>query len=215
MNRLTKAALVAGGTAVAGLIGWSVYANQTADTERVPYTRIGQLNGVELRRYPQTMLVETAAPNQRTAFRRLFRYISGANTADRSIPMTTPVETQPRTKILMTTPVRSVLTTNDAAKRRMAFYLPAEYDPDTAPEPTAANVELVTEPEKTVAVSPFSWYATDGRVKRHSQQLLDTLAGEDIEPVGALSLLQYNSPWTPPFLRRNEVAVEVTLDDDS
>ena len=93
MNRLTKAALVAGGTAVAGLIGWSVYANQPAETERVPYTRIGQLDGVELRRYPQTMLVETAAQNQRTAFRRLFRYISGANTGDRSIPMTTPVET--------------------------------------------------------------------------------------------------------------------------
>jgi len=52
------------------------------------------LNGSEIRRYPQTVLVETVAPNQRIAFRRLFNYISGANRGNESISMTAPVETQ-------------------------------------------------------------------------------------------------------------------------
>ena len=213
MNRLTKAALVAGGTILAGWIGWGVYANRTA--EEVPYEQVERLDGVELRRYPQTMLVETTAPNQLTAFRRLFRYISGTNSGEASIPMTSPVETTTGTEISMTTPVRSVLTTGDSAPMRMAFYLPAEYGPETAPEPTASNVDLVTEPEKTVAVTRFSWYPTEGRVKRQSQRLLDTLAREGIETVGEPTLLQYDDPWTPPFMRRNEIAVEVTLDDEN
>jgi hypothetical protein len=123
--------------------------------------------------------------------------------------MTAPVETQNGESISMTAPVRSETTETDTDTVRMAFYLPSEYSPETAPEPTDSDVTLVTEPQKTVAVNQFSWYAPEWRVKRRTQKLLSTLEGEGIEPVGDPTLLRYNDPWTPPFMRRNEVAVEV------
>lgn len=123
--------------------------------------------------------------------------------------MTAPVETQNGTSISMTTPVRSEETETDADTIRMAFYLPSEYSPETAPEPTDPDVTLITEPQKTVAVDQFSWYAPEWRVERRTRELLSTLEREGLEPVGDPYLLRYNDPWTPPFMRRNEVAVEV------
>jgi len=95
----------------------------------------------------------------------------------------------------------------------MAFYLPSEYTPETAPEPTEPDVTLITEPRKTVAVDQFSWYAPEWRVTRRTRKLLSTLEREDIERKGEPYLLRYNDPWTPPFMRRNEVAVEVVEED--
>lgn len=207
MRPATKAALVGAGVAFAGWVGWGIYSTRT--TETVPYERLRTLDGVELRRYPGTVLVETAAANQRRAFRRLFAYISGANVSSESISMTAPVETQDGTSVPMTAPVRSGSTDGDDDEVRMAFYLPPEYTIETAPEPTEPGVELATEPPKTVAVDRFSWYAPEWRVERRTRSLLSTLEREGIEPLGDPFLLRYNDPWTPPFLRRNEVAVEV------
>ncbi|MFO7925359.1 MAG: SOUL family heme-binding protein [Halobacteriota archaeon] len=207
MKPLTKAVLVGGGVVFAGWVGWGIYSTRKANS--VPYEQLRILNGGELRQYPQTVLVETTAPNQWIAFRQLFRYLSGANRGNESISMTTPVETQRGTSISMTAPVRSEATETDADTVRMAFYLPSEYSPETAPEPTDSDVTLVTEPQKTVAVNQFSWYAPEWRVARRTRKLLSALEGEGIEPVGDPTLLRYNDPWTPPFMRRNEVAVEV------
>jgi len=101
--------------------------------------------------------------------------------------MTAPVETQSGESIAMTTPVRSEASETEAETIRMAFYLPAEYTPETAPEPTEADVTLVTEPQKTVAVDQFSWYAPEWRVTRRTQKLLSTLDREGIEPGDPLS----------------------------
>lgn len=207
MRGLSKAALVGGGVLLAGWIAWGIYSTRTA--ESVPYERLERVNNLELRRYPQTILAVTTATNQRTAFRRLYRYLSGANKGDESISMTAPVETQQAESISMTTPVRSATTESDADGIRMAFYLPAEYTPESAPEPAEENVSLVTEPPKTVAVDRFSWYAPDCRVTRRKTNLLSRLEAEGIEPLGDPHLLRYNDPWTPPFMRRNELAVEV------
>ncbi|MFD1586449.1 SOUL family heme-binding protein [Halorientalis brevis] len=205
MQRRTKAALVGGGALLAGWITWGLYSTRSA--ESVPYERLETLDGVELRRYPETVLVETTAPDQRTAFRRLFRYISGENAGSESIAMTAPVETQGSESIAMTGPVQSGTTGSEDVQ--MAFYLPAAYSPDTAPVPTDQTVSLRTEPAKTMAVTRFSWYAPDWRVERQERDLLSTLDAAGLDPVGEPVLLRYNDPWTPPFMRRNEVAVEV------
>jgi len=208
---------------LAGWIAWGLYS--TWSTESVPYDRLRTVDGVELRRYPETVTVETTAPDGRTAFQRLFRYISGTNASGQSVSMTTPVETQGES-LPMTTPVRSRSADrgDDTDKHaghdedhdsaisdgmRMAFYLPADYDPETAPEPTDPAVRLRVEPETTVAVRPFSWYTPEWRVKRMERQLRSTIQREGITPVGEPFLLRYDAPWTPPFMRRNEVAVVV------
>jgi hypothetical protein len=211
MRPLTKTALAGGGVLLAGWIGWGLYSSRT--TESVPYERIRTIDSLELRKYPRTIRVETTSSDRRTAFRRLFRYISGANRGDASISMTAPVETEDGDSVSMTSPVRTDSDTSGAQEVRMSFYLPAEYDPDSAPQPTDPEVRLVTEPPKTVAVDRFSWYAPEWRVERRTQHLLDTIQSEGIEPAGTRSLLRYNDPWTPPFLRRNEVAVPVAETD--
>ena len=233
MKRRVKAVLGGAAAVVAGWIAWGLYS--TWSTESVPYERLRTVDGVELRRYPETVTVETTAPDERTAFRRLFRYISGTNRTGQSVSMTAPVETQGES-IPMTTPVRSgsvedseSVGDDDAVDRgdhgsdtgdtgetgdgmRMAFYLPADYGPETAPEPIDPSVWLRAEPETTVAVRPFSWYAPEWRLRRLERELLSTLQREGIAPVGDPVLLRYDDPWTPPFMRRNEVAVEVDVD---
>jgi hypothetical protein len=204
---------------------------QDRTTPRVEYHTVARLGDVEIRRYPPTVLVETVAPTESAAFRRLFRYISGANrsatevsmtapveSSDESIPMTAPVETGGESagrgdpdaseSISMTTPVES--DTTDAGVR-MAFYLPAEYDYDTAPRPTDDSVRLVEQPGRTLAVLGFSWFTTDGRVARKTDELLATLAdaADEIDVVDDPFLIRYDGPGVPPFLRTNEVAVEV------
>lgn len=236
MRSLTKLALAVG-AAFAGWIAWGIAVTRSA--EAVPYAHLRTVDGVELRRYPETVRVETTAPTQRTAFRRLFRYISGANADSSSLSMTTPVESRRGTSIPMTAPVRSeaAVRRGEAGRAResgptepaagadgrdatgepsagdeavrMAFYLPPEYDREAAPQPTDSTVSLVVEPPKTVAAKRFSWYAPPWRVARLERRLLRTIEGAGIEPIGEPFLLRYNDPMTPPFMRRNEVAVEV------
>lgn len=206
MTALWKPIVLGSGVILAGWIAWGRYSSRSAKS--VPYEQLHTLDGVELRHYPQTILAETTASTERAAFRRLFEYISGANQTDESISMTAPVATQDGDSIAMTAPVRSA-TTDGSDDVRMGFYLPSEYKPDTAPEPTDSDVDLVIEPPKTVAVDRFSWITPDWRVRRRTRKLRSTLEREGIEPIGDPTLLRYNDPWTPPFMRRNEIAVEI------
>lgn len=205
MRPIVKAALLGGGGLLTAWVAWGLYTKQSA--ESVPYERVESFDGVEIRQYPRTVIAETAARNQMTAFRRLFDYLTGSNEPGESVSMTAPVKTTAGTKISMTAPVRSVAGSGDTTQ--MGFYLPESYDVETAPKPTDADVHLRELPPRTVAAVQFSWYAPERRVIAYQNQLREALEPSDYEPVGEPYLLRYNDPWTPPFMRRNEVAVEV------
>lgn len=208
MGKISKVAVLGAGGLLAGWVAWGLYSGRSA--ERVPYERVDRFDGVEIRRYPSTVLAETSAPNGIAAFRRLFGYISGDNERREEISMTAPVATESGQTVSMTAPVRSgEERTERGEETRMAFYLPPEYGPGTAPVPTDPTVSLVVEPPKTVAVRRFSWYAPERWVARQRRKLLSLLDARGIETRGEPSLLRYDDPWTPPFMRRNEVAVEV------
>ncbi|ELZ19937.1 SOUL heme-binding protein [Halosimplex carlsbadense 2-9-1] len=215
---------VAGG--LAGLAvaagAWTLYQRSTTDT--VPYTTVARIDDAELRRYPASVAVETVAPSRNEAFRRLFRYISGANEGDAEIAMTAPVEvadgdaasTGERAarggggrKIPMTAPVETVET---EAGVRMAFFLPTEYDHESAPRPTDGSVELVAIPERTLAVRRFRWRPTDKRIDREAGRLTASLERAGVATVGDPFYMGYDGPGTLPVLRRNEVAVVVDAD---
>lgn len=193
MGLLTRAAVAGTATLLLAWVGWGLYVRRS--TASIPYDRLRSLDGAELRRYPETVLVETTAPDQRTAFRRLFGYLDGDNDGGESISMTAPV--------------RSQSADGDSDGVRMAFYLPQSCDFDTAPAPTADDVWLRSEPEQTVAATQFSWFTPDWRVERQRQTLLSTLERAGIDPEGEPALLRYNDPRTPPFMRRNEVVLGV------
>ena len=203
MGKLAKAALLGAGV-LGAWTAWGLYTTRTADW--VPYDHVKTIDGVEIRRYPETVVAETTARNQWVAFRRLLDYISGSNEAREELAMTAPVETSRGTKIDMTAPVRTAERGDEVA---MAFYLPAEYDLETAPRPTDRAVTLRGEPARTVAAIEFSWYATESRVAHFEATLLSTLDAHDVTATGEPSLLRYNDPWTPPFMRRNDVIVDV------
>jgi hypothetical protein len=235
MRNLSKRALVVGGGALALWIGWGLYVNRT--TERVPYDSLASYDEVEIRRYPRTILVETTAESNEEAFRRLFRYISGANESSEEVSMTAPVasdapddEQRKSEEVSMTAPVRTdraadaseevsmtapVRTNDEGGNVTMSFYLPDDYTAATAPTPTDSRVRLVVQPPQTLAVKSFSWWATESRVAKQRSALLETLAEHGVDLRGEPFLLQYNDPYTPPFMRRNEVAVEVEFDEST
>ncbi|SER87502.1 SOUL family heme-binding protein [Natrinema salaciae] len=203
--RTSRKALYWLGLLFALWIGWGAYVTRT--TERVPSETLARFDGIELRRYPQSVLVETTAPDAGTAFRRLFRYISGANERREDVAMTAPVAIRGESEsVPMTAPVRTDM---DGDGVTMAFFLPSTYGPARAPTPTDPTVSLVVEPPRTVAVRRFSWYATDDRVDREQDRLREELARRGLEARDDPSLLQYNDPWTPPFMRTNEIEVDL------
>ncbi|WP_049971333.1 SOUL family heme-binding protein [Haladaptatus cibarius] len=201
----TPTKLAVGALAALGIawVGWGAYSKRT--TERVPYTTALTLNGVEIRRYPDTVVARTTAENEDEAFRRLFAYIDGGNQLNEEISMTAPVTTEPE-KIAMTAPVASEQSVDGV---EMAFFLPGEYTAEGAPKPETDEVTIDHIGARTLAVRPFSWFATEGRVERNQRRLFDTLAAHDLTPEGEPFLLRYDAPWTPPFMRRNEIAVEL------
>jgi hypothetical protein len=219
MVRTRTIALAAVGGVLAAAAAWSRYQRSTVET--VSYTVVGRVGDAELRRYPASVVAETVADGETSAFRRLYRYITGANESAADIPMTAPVAIESadaaaeqsappavtRGRLIpMTAPVE---TSADADGVRMAFHLPAAYDPDTAPRPTDAEVELRVIPERTLAVRQFSWRPTDDRIERETEALLAALERARIPTAGEPFFMGYDAPWTLPFLRRNEVAVEV------
>lgn len=194
---------------VIGIFGIRLY-------EEPHYDVISRLNNrVEIRRYSSRLAVETELSNNgketmSDAFRLLFSYIAGANQApdevSLKIAMTVPVEVIVNKNIAMTTPVQ---VSQDVNTVRMRFYLPAKFNELTAPIPTNNLVRIIKVPAETIATLRYSG-STEGSKSRETE-LIEALKETQWMPYGKTYLLGYDSPFSLPFLRRNEVAVAVTV----
>jgi len=187
--------------------GCSVFGVRSA-YEAPPYELVETIApDLEIRRYGPRLAAETttkAGDNQ--AFRRLFRYITGANQGTREVAMTVPVERAGGDEIAMTVPVERNREANGTTLR---FFLPASFDAETAPVPTDPGVTIVEVPAQTLAVLRFSGFGSDAAVARQSGELLDRVAATSWVAQGQPFAYFYDPPWTLPFLRRNEVLVAV------
>lgn len=182
LARLTAAV----GAFVALWIGWGVYV--IATTARPPYEVVSRLpDGVEIRRYEEQTWISAAPGADNASFRVLASYIFGGNRENRQVAMTAPVITD----------------------ERMSFILPEGMTPESAPAPDGQAIDFERVPSRRVATLQFSWWTTEGRVEAKMAALRGTLADHGVETTGGFFLMRYNDPWTPPFLRRNEVGVEV------
>lgn len=153
---------------------------------------------IEIRRYHK--MVIASVDNTGSAFNRLFRYISGANKSKTKISMTAPVITSE--KIAMTSPV---ISSSDS----MSFILPSKYTIETAPEPNDQQVSISEVPERHVAIIRFRGFAWRDSVKNQTALLMKWISDEGISVKGTTFLMQYNPPFVPGFLRRNEVGIEI------
>lgn len=211
MPRIVRAAgLVAGALWVGGC---SVFGVRTG-LEQPPYEVVDQVGEtLEVRRYQPRLVAQVTldaddpAANDNAAFRILADYIFGANTAAESMDMTAPVTVAKGERMAMTAPVETV----SAASGRyaMRFYLPATYSVASAPAPLDPRVEIIEVPSATVGVVRFSGTRRPERVERRKSELMAQVDASAWRPIGAPVALYYDPPWTLPFLRRNEVGVEV------
>ncbi|GAB1479194.1 hypothetical protein MASR2M74_17540 [Paracoccaceae bacterium] len=64
-------------------------------------------------------------------------------------------------------------------------------------------------PPARVAVLRFSGLAGEAKVAAMVEKLTAMESERGLSPVGPPSIARYNPPWTPWFLRRNEVMVPV------
>ena len=170
----------------------------------------------EVREYEPLIVAETLVDASfddagSIAFRRLFGYISGDNEAAAEIAMTAPVmaldeNNSSGEKISMTAPVTGQET---ALGWRFAFVLPSTYTLANAPMPGNPEVSLKQLPARKVAVVryPGSWNEAgyDENLKLLQQWMLQNQLKVDSLPRAAA----YDPPWTLPFLRRNEVMIDI------
>jgi hypothetical protein len=184
-------------------------------TEEPAYTVEREIDGVEIRRYGPRIAAETSVATDEEAarnegFRRLARYIFGANSGKDKIAMTAPVAQQQSEKIAMTAPVATQRGSADDWVIR--FFMPSKYTMDMLPSPKDDRVRLVEVPGETVAVLRYNGFASPEAVAARTKQLLETLNRNNIEAVGDPLSWFYDPPWTVPFRRRNEVVVGVAAD---
>jgi hypothetical protein len=187
-----------------------------SNVEEAAYTVVIKDDNFELRDYDAMIIVETTIDDDfenagNKAFRRLFAYITGDNVANSEIAMTAPViadpaGTSPSTEIAMTAPV---LQEYSQGGWRYAFVLPADLTLETAPKPLDDDVRLAEVPGKKVAVIQFSGFWSEASMQDKTSALNDWISANNLTASSEPRWAGYNPPWTIPFLRRNEVMIDV------
>ncbi len=148
----------------------------------------------EIRKYSDRLAVETTTSSQNSGFKKLFNYISGKNETNEKIKMTTPV-TQMEKKGNMT----------------MQFYLPSKFNKGNVPNPSRPDVEIINIEGGYYAVIRYSGRSSDKSFVKHKEILENELKKDNILILSPAIRATYNSPFTLPMLRRNEVMFEINI----
>lgn len=149
------------------------------------------------------------------AFRYLFNYISGNNTARQKLAMTAPVLQEPRLgpqKLAMTSPVLQsgpLPGSGQPAEFTVAFVLPADVTAENAPAPTDSKVRVRAVPGSLAAVVGFSGSGSDSAFEKRNNGLQAALTLAGLTPVGPPRFARFDPPFKPWFLRHNEVVQDV------
>ncbi len=171
---------------------------------------------LEVRRYEAyiTANVEIKASSHNSAashaFRALADYIFGNNTKSSNIEMTAPVITQKPTtpeKIAMTAPVTSSKLDNQSYV--ISFTMPSSYSMVDLPKPNNSDVIIKKIPSHNVVSIRFSGYTTESKIEKMSTVLKKWANEKQIKLTDEPTILRYDPPWKPGFLRRNEICFGV------
>lgn len=192
------------------------------DLESIPYDLVRRAADYEIREVKSYVVAETTMSGRSgfdfsssgQAFNTLAAYLFGKNSKRSEMAMTTPVMTNRGQsggeKMNMTTPVTQQRGPGEG-QWRMSFVLPEKYN-EVSPLPVDSAVSIRRVPAKKVAVAVFSGFVTDDEVKRREQALRRALLKDPVVRVKADTqpeVAQYNPPFTLPFMRRNELWLEI------
>lgn len=192
------------------------------DLETVKFKVLTRRDQYEIREIEPYFVAETTMPGKSgfdfsgssQSFNVLAGYLFGKNTTEEKMEMTTPVFTSKNqsdgVKMDMTTPVLTTKT-GDKDEWKMSFVMPSKYGANL-PLPKDSSVTIKEVARKIVAVVSFSGFVNDEEVKRRESKLREAMKNDGqfkIKEGTSVEIAQYNPPFSLPFQRRNEIALEV------
>ena len=190
--------------------------------EQPTYEVLIKQDNKEIRKYQTHIVAKTTVQGtfeeaQSKGFKILAGYIFGKNKSQKKIAMTAPVVQEPDTsneKIAMTAPVIIAPDTqgqeSSTGSWTMTFSMPSEFSLETLPIPDDSRIRLEKVAPRFVAAYTFSGFWSESKNKIKSRELQSWLEKNNkYEAVSKPMFAGYNPPWTLPFLRRNEMLVEV------
>lgn len=176
--------------------------------EEPSYDVVQKLDGAEIRQYApyvvaQVLVSGPAEQAGNQAFPILAGYIFGKNKGSRKFDMTAPVtQAAAPAKLEMTAPVTQAAA---AGGYLVQFVLPKGVTLDTAPEPLDPRVQLREVPGSRVAVIRYSGFWSQDNYDEHLVKLQQAMLAAHVAWTGEPTLSRYDPPFTPWFLRRNEI----------
>lgn len=190
-----------------------VFVIQNVETPNYEVVRTD--SAFEIRQYPALIVAEVTRTGDRKAalsagFSPLAGYIFAKERAGDRVAMTAPVVQQSDEQIAMTVPVTQAET--DSGEWRVRFIMPAAYTVQTLPQPGDADVQLREVPPQRIAAVRFSGRATDELIAEQERALRAWMDEQNLSAINAPTYAYYNDPFTPGFLRRNEVLIEIAAD---
>ena len=182
-----------------------------------------ELGRLEVRRYAPQLRAQTTVSGAtwnetlNEGFRRLAGYIFGRNQRKRRIGMTSPVLTSLPARAASRRngkpwqgPAVSDLTElSGRATREMAFVMPNDFTLEELPQPDDARVSLHSVPARRVAVLGFRGRYGGDLPAQKRNELLFLIKCAGLKAESEVWFAGYDGPSTLPFLRRNEVLVEI------
>ncbi len=179
--------------------------------EAAPYSVEFSEGAFEVRQYPEQVVAEVERRGSReaaasSAFRALFNYISGKGRSGDKIAMTAPVTQNPE-PIAMTAPVAQ--SQGQDGVWTVAFVMPVGSTLETLPTPAGNDVRLEVRPAQRVAAIRFSGRWTDSNFADKTAELTRWMKARDLSPAGSPTYAFYNPPFTPWFMRHNEILIPI------
>ena len=167
--------------------------SQSMAYEEANYEVVKENKNYEIRKYSDRLVVETNS-TQGNGFRKLFNYISGNNDQKEEIKMTVPVTQEIKN-----------------GNMTMQFYLPSKFNKDNTPKPSNSEIEILTIEGGYYAVIKYSGRSSDKNFSKNKEILEKELKKDNVTILSPPIRASYNSPFTLPILKRNEVMYRVDL----
>ena len=183
--------------------------------EEANYEVVLKSNNFEVRDYAPHIIAETVVAGNledagSKAFKILFDYISGGNQSRMKIDMTAPVSQQANSEqIKMTAPVSQRRSEN---KWAVSFMMPASYTLETLPKPENPKVVLRQITARRMATVRYTGLWSQKGYLENKLKLERWISDKRLNTVGDPIWARYNSPFTPWFLRRNEILIPIASD---
>jgi hypothetical protein len=184
-------------------------------TEEPQFSVLEKTHPFELRSYAPMILAEVKVEGDLEeasgqGFRLIAAYIFGQNQVSEKIAMTTPVAIEGQTpksaKIAMTSPVNIE---SNAGQWIVSFVMPAQYTMESLPKPLNSKVQLRQIPAVKRAVISFSGFYNANKVAERTLELEEWMKSKNLQAASVPKFARYNPPWTLPFMRRNEIMIDV------